>query len=217
MTVRSISLLSLCFCLLQGCATPSRTMEIPLISESQYHSIIDQNTKDIQQYDGLNNVLEIHATLLNSSVSMAQVDQNARLFLWDKTRYAEEKATVQKNIQNKTEVFFSFFTPEKAHNDLHKNKTLWRLFLDVNGQRYDGKIVKVKKVLSEIRSLYPQHTQWTTAYMASFDVPTASVDMFPAKMTLTGPVGSASLVFPVSASNSVKDSSETEITPKTKP
>lgn len=214
MILRSFFLLSLSISLssIVGCATPPRVMELSLISESQYLSIVDQYSKQVQQYDGLNNVLEINATLLNTPVAMAQVDQNARLYLWDKTRYTDEKATVQKNTQNKTEIFFSFFTPEKAHNDLHKNKTLWRLFLDVNGQRYDGKIVKVKKVLSEIRSLYPQHSQWTTAYMASFDVPTASVDMFPAKMTLTGPVGSASVVFPVSTAAAAATS-----TPAAKP
>ena len=113
----------------------------------------------------------------------------------DELEYKEEKTKAISRHTESTEFFISFFTPEKKHNDLSQNKTLWKIYLDVNGQRYEGKATKVKLLLSEIQSLYPYHNRWSTPYLISFPVATALVENKTATLTITGAVSSPQLIF----------------------
>jgi hypothetical protein len=92
-------------------------------------------------------------------------------------------------------MFLSLYTPERKHDDLHKNKTLWKIFLDSQGRRYEGKAVKIKLLTNEIQAMYPEHTRFATPYLVTFPVSTKSVDGQPTKLTLTGTVSSVSLDF----------------------
>lgn len=98
-------------------------------------------------------------------------------------------------MKKQTEVFVSFYTPEKKHDDLHKNQTLWKIFLDAGGKRYEGKAQKVKLLTSEVQGLYPFHNRFATPYTITFPVPTTALDGKEAKLTITGSVGSVAVVF----------------------
>ena len=98
-------------------------------------------------------------------------------------------------MAKETEFFISFFVPERKHDDLHKAKTLWKLFLDANGRRYEGKSSRMKTILSDVVSLYPQHNRWSTPYIVSFPVPVSMIENGGAILTITGPAGSTTLSF----------------------
>jgi hypothetical protein len=165
------------------------------MSESDYQATVDKWTDYIEEYNGLNNTVSIKATLLNPEMATAQLDQNARIFQWDHNTFDTEKKKLENNLNQQTEVFVSFFSPERKWDDLHKSKTLWKVFLDVNGQRFEGKATKIKLLPREIQSLYHYHTSFASPYIISFPVSARTVDNKPARLTFTGAIGSASLNF----------------------
>lgn len=183
--------------LLVACASTPETQisGVTLISDEQYQEAIDKNSAGKELYSGLYNTLNIRATLLRPSMNAAVLQKNARMYQWDKPKFDEESAKSATKTSQETEVFVSFFTPEKKHDDLHKNKTLWKIFLDVNGKRYEGKAAKIKLLTTEIQAFYPEHNSFSTPYLISFPVAANTLEKSDAKLTLTGPITSVSLDF----------------------
>lgn len=179
-----------------GCVTRLATpVGVPDIPVGKYDNLIEEKSRKIQIYDGLYNKLTVESTWLDSAVTEASLSHNARLQQWNELKYKEEKAKVISKHAESTEFFVSFYSPERKHNDLSNNKTLWKIFLDVNGQRYEGKATKVKLLFSEIQVLYPYHNRWSTPYVVSFPVATTLVENKPATLTFTGAVSSTQLQF----------------------
>lgn len=191
------ALLILSLTLLAACAStqnPSPT-GLSLMPESQYEEIMEKNTASSEIFSGLYNTLNVRATLLRVSSNTAVIQKNARVYQWDKAKFDEETTKSNNKINKETEIFVSFFTPERKHDDLHKNKTLWKIFLDVNGKRYEGKAAKIKLLTSEIQTFYSQHNTFSTPYLISFPIAATAIEGSPAKLTLTGPITSVSLDF----------------------
>jgi hypothetical protein len=182
--------------LFSGCATTYVNPNLKLTDEKDYHEALEHFTVRKKVYDALYQTLEFAATFLNSSVMKLQIDQNARIYQWNLDQYSAEKSKVDSNLSKHTEIFLSFYTPERKNDDLNKTKTKWKVFLDANGRRYDGKIERIKAEYAEIISLYPHHNRWSTPYRVTFPVPTSAIENGLSKLTLTGPVGSASIEFP---------------------
>jgi hypothetical protein len=181
-----------------GCASSETKKSDNLKSEvhDKYLPILEKHSDKVQIYSGLDNILEVHGTLLSSAVLESQIELNKASYQWTAESFKTELTKSHENSAKYTEVFISLFTPEKKHDDLNKNKTLWKIFLDVNGRRYEGKATKVKLLTAEIQNTYPYHNLWLTPYVISFPVPTKEIDNQTAKLTLTGPIGSAQLNFP---------------------
>ncbi len=168
---------------------------VPDISPAEYQSLLEQKTRKVEVYNGLHNILTVQATWLDSQLSEALLSQSARNAQWNELLYKEERSKkINKNAES-TELFVSLFTPERKHADLSKAKSIWKIFLEVNGQRYEGKALKIKLLLSEIQALYPYHNRWSTPYIVSFPVATSLVENKPAILTLTSAVGSAQLTY----------------------
>jgi hypothetical protein len=179
-----------------GCATGFQNPNLPnLIPQSQYESTVRKYTEKSQVYDGLTEIMEFTAVLLNSKVAREQADQSARIFQMDETQYANKKSEVESALASNTQVFVSFFSPDRKHDDLGKAKTLWRVFLDAGGKRYTGKVEKMKTIYADVASLYPGHTRFHSPYKITFPVPTSMVENGVSKLTLTGPAGSSSVEF----------------------
>ena len=194
--LRSSLFLLLCALLITSCVTPLRTQTgVPEVSPSDYENILTNKTRKLEVYDGLYNVLTVQATWLDSQMMEAALSQSARNAQWSEQIYREERA--KKIIKNTdtTEFFVSIYTPERRHSDLSKTKNLWKIFLEVDGQRYEGKATKVKQLLTEVQALYRYHNRWSTPYIVSFSVPTATVESKPAVLTFTGAVGAAQLIY----------------------
>ena len=141
------------------------------------------------------NVLTFSATMLNSKILQAQLMQKARLYQWDSTTFNNETQKVNTETDKAAQFFISFYTPERKHDDLHKNQTLWKIFLDADGRRYEGKATKIKLLTNEVQALYPDHTRFATPYILTFPVSMKSIENKPVRLTLTGTVASATVEF----------------------
>jgi hypothetical protein len=180
----------------------SPSPNIKLISESDYFQTIKRNSRQQQVYSGLYNSIDMTAAAINTEVSEAQVDQMARVFIWDEAKYTQEKATADGKLRKEAEFFVSFFTPERKHDDLNKNKTLWKIFLDIDGKRYEAKTTKIKLLTEELQSLYPFHNRFSTPYSIVFPIPMKNIEgANNIKLTITGPVGTSTVDFGKAASN----------------
>lgn len=184
-----------CSCMLMSCATPQSNPYMQTLTQKEYSQIIRQYSDQSQVYDGFHQVLGASATLINSKVAEAQLQQQARLLQWTPEIYEKRKSESDSELSQKTEIFLSFFTPERKHDDLAKPKTTWKIFLDSGGKRVEGKAVKLKNILADIQALYPEHTRFSTAYKISFPVATSLIETQEAKLTLTGPVSATTLTF----------------------
>lgn len=193
MKLLSITLVSL-FVISCSTKTPANTPNLKLISESDYTDLIKKNSRQEQVYSGLYNAIDVSGVAVNTEVSEAQVDQLARVYIWDENKYTQEKIKAEEKLRKESEFFVSFFTPERKHDDLHKNKTLWKIFLDVEGKRYEGKVTKVKLLTEELQSLYPFHNRFSTPYTIVFPIPMKQIEGSSSiKLTITGPVGSSTV------------------------
>lgn len=179
-----------------ACATTYHNPNLKLMDESDYHSTLESYTQTKQVYDGFYATMEFSAILMNTAGSRARVDQYARIYQWDDSKYADEKAKTENSLARQTEIFLSFYVPDRKNDDLAKTKTLWKIFLDANGRRYEGKVEKIKTALAEVTALYPAYNRWCTPYKVTFNIPTSQIESGPTKLTLTGPVGSANVEFP---------------------
>lgn len=194
---------SLAFCLLLGSAfsqlscksKPAPDPRLDLVPLSRYMDTVDAYSDRAQAYSGLFNTLDIYSTILNIRVMTGQTDQLARLYLWEKEKYDEEILKMNNHLQVESRFFVSIYTPDRKYHDLNKSKNLWKIFLDVNGRRFEGSAKKMKMLQPEIQGIYHYHTNFSTPYIVSFPVPMNEVQKFKSKMTFTGPIGSASVDF----------------------
>jgi hypothetical protein len=180
---------------LLACSTMFHNPNMELMEEKDYFATIEKSTQRRQVYDGFYATMEFSAVLLNTPSARARVDQMARIYQWDSSKYSDEKAKTESNLAKQTEIFLSFYVPERKNDDLNKSKTLWKIFLDANGKRYEGKVEKIKTNVAEINALYLGHSRWGTPYKLIFNVPTSLIESGKSKLTLTGPVGSAFVEF----------------------
>lgn len=172
------------------------TPSLKLISETEYQTIIKNHSRQEQVYSGLYNSIDVTAVIITSEVSNAQSDQMARVYIWDENKYTQEKVKADEKLKKESEIFVSFFTPDRKHDDLHKNKTLWKIFLDVDGKRLEGKVTKVKLLTEEIQRIYPFHTRFSTPYTLTFPIAMKQIEKLKSiKLTITGPLGSSTLDF----------------------
>jgi hypothetical protein len=181
---------------MSSCVTPYQNPNLPtLIPESEYNSLAEKYTSNKKIYDGFNQTMEISATILNTPVSRAQLDHKARIYQWNSDQYNSNKAELEQSLSKETKIFFDFFVPERKHDDLHKAKTLWRIFLDAGGKRYEGKTIRLKTIQADVQSLYPTHNRFFSPYVITFPVPISLVENSNSSLTITGPVGSTTVQF----------------------
>lgn len=181
---------------LLGCTTTAAVdPRLELMPVSRYMDKLDEFSNRTQTYSGLFNTLDLHASILNNVVMRGQIDQMARIYLWEKEKYDEEMTKSQEILNQEARFFVSIYTPDRRYNDLYKSKNLWKIFLDVQGKRYEGTAKKIKMLGPEIQALYHYHSRFSAPYIVTFPVPMTAIQYSKSKLTFTGPIGAASVSF----------------------
>src|SRR5207245_2042324 len=116
---------------LAGCALHETQIEgVNLMSHPQIAQSIEDSTRHDVAYQGLYNTIELWGTLRNNEVILAQLHQSAHFAEWDKVKYLAESNKAEEKAKKETEVFLSFYTPEHKNDDLNKDKSQWRVYLE---------------------------------------------------------------------------------------
>ena len=181
---------------ISSCSTqPLLQKGMPSISLSDYENLVESKTKKIESYSGLTNQLNVSATKIDSQMNEALLARSAQIYEWNGATFQEEKTKNAAVLAAKTEFFISFYTPERQHNNLNSSKSIWKIYLDIDGNRFEGKATKLKAQLVDIQSLYPHHTRFGSPYKIEFFTPTNTIENKPVTLTFTGPNASVKLIF----------------------
>ncbi len=165
-------------------------------SEVDYYDLIEKYSVRKELHQGLMNILQINATYLNSKVQRSQIQKKSQAFNWTTADIESAMSKMDESLRSETVLFMSFFSPTPKLDDLDKIQSVWKIFLDVNNKRYEGKAVKQSGVYDEFLEFYPYHTRFGTPYKVIFNVPAINIEDYPSKLTITGTLGSISVDFP---------------------
>jgi hypothetical protein len=183
---------------LTGCTSIDLAPSLPekrVTGDRDYISTIHSNSSADVDYSGFENSFEFRATLQSSAVRQAVLNKLAEYYQWDSARMATEREKAFHENASESQVFLSFFTPNRSNDNLSEAKPIWTVILEAGGQKFYGKAKKVKSLLAEIQSLYPYHTRWNTAYTLVFPVAANNIEGLSPKLTITGPLGTKTVEF----------------------
>lgn len=166
------------------------------LNQGQYESLIKKYTRSDKRYSGLYNKYHVSATLLNSQVQGA-IDDRLRFYkqLNDQD-YESEREASQQRLSSQSLVFLSFYSPEKDYRKLHRPNSLWKIYVEYNGQKYPGRIKKDKEKELQLKKLFPHHSRWSSPYIVTFNVPMTSLEEGKATLILSSSAGKSVLEFP---------------------
>ena len=165
-------------------------------STEQYKLLIEKFSAGDAEYTGFYNNFEYKALLQNSVIRGAIFRKQTAFYQWDAGKAALEREKMHKELNEDTRVFMSFFTADRQNDNLTNTKSIWKIYLDVGGQRYEGKIKRLRNLLAELQAIYPFHTRWTSPYEVTFPIATPAVETQKSTFTITGPLGTRAVTFP---------------------
>ena len=174
-------------------APPSDNTSIEV--KPPYDRLIEHYSNGDVEYSGLYNNFEYKATIRNSVVRDALIQTQTQYYQWDHAKAATEREKTNIELASETQVFVSFYTPDRHNDNLADAKTIWQIYLDVGGRRYEGKAKRVKSLLAELQTLYPYHSRWNSPYMVTFSIPTSAIETQVSTFTITGPLGTRAVKF----------------------
>lgn len=174
---------------LAGCTSLSKP------GDAEYFDSVKKFSDRAEFYSGINNVFQVHGTILNTEIQQGQIEKKDRAFSWSDEQKQTEQKKVDESIRQETKVFLSFYSPENRVNNLDSPSSIWRVFLDVNNKRYVGSVSTYVGFANEAELFYPYHTVFAKAYIVKFPVPIAHIQDYPLTLTVTGTIGSKTIQF----------------------
>jgi hypothetical protein len=167
------------------------------LERNEYNEIIRKATVKTTHYAGLYQTFQADMTILSSEVQTAILRQRAYFLQWDQKQFQSEREKMLQENSAYSKFFLRFFSPEHEYDDLHKGKTIWRVYLEMNNQRFEGKVKKMTEKFVELQTIFPHMDRFSTPYEITFNVPMATVERNDCKVILTSSLGNAQYAFPM--------------------
>ncbi|MBK9294618.1 MAG: hypothetical protein IPM57_09255 [Oligoflexia bacterium] len=183
---------------LTGCATSS-DYEIPNVARpaGSLRDAVDKWSQTEKVYAGVMTSFQVSATMLTTEVLEQHIYREAINARRSTAQYQEARSRALIETQNQTQFMVTLFTDKEADNDLDKGRTLWNVFLDINGKRISPKHTKrLHENKAVLKEKYPYLSSWGKHYLVSFPVRVEEVQMLKSTLTIAGPLGAVYLPFP---------------------
>lgn len=166
-------------------------------SEEYIQRVKKLSIKD-ELYSGWTNIFHYSATLITKDIYAEQIEFQSKVYKWTQDEIIKHRRKMLEELGNQSKMFVSFFTPEIRYNDLNEPKSIWRVYLVVNGTRYLGDVKKNSQAYPRLKSIYPKHSPWGKAYDVSFAVPYESLERADSiDLVITGDLGLSEKSIPV--------------------
>lgn len=176
--------------MLIGCTShPVRT------EDASHADIIMRNTQSVDKYNGFYQTFRASLTMLTPEVLTSNLEVRSKFLNWPDSEYQQQRQKMLQETALESNFFLKFYTPETDYDDLANGNSMWRIYLEFNGHRFNGKVQKISKNLSELSTLYPFFDRFSTAYKVTFPVAMSDLMRFPCKITITSSLGHAELSF----------------------
>ena len=166
----------------------------------EYVNKIQAHSAGDKQFAGLYHNFEFRSTLLSRDISRTIHNRMNLYYDWGKDEASKKLQERMAELDSKTKVWLSFFTPERKDDNLANKVSIWKIYLVADGTRYEGKAKKANTNFSEARALFPYHSRWATPYYVEFPVPTDEVSGRNTKLVITGPLGRREINYPTPTS-----------------
>ena len=167
----------------------------PQVNFKPYYKALKKVKKKKSLYRNLQQILEVNAILLSQDLERFQVEQKRQIFKYNPTEMEDQLRLIHENNAKNTRFFLSVYTHKRSLNNLNLSTGFWRIFLNINGQHIDGKVVPFNKVLTEMQVLYPFHTQWHRGYTVIFPIPLQDIHDKEISLHLHSPLGNTQIKF----------------------
>ena len=181
-----ISLFALTYCV----STPH-----PQVYFKPYYDILKREQKKKSIHIKLHQTFQVQAVLLNQDLERAQIEQKRQMLKYNPTEMEEELRVIHDNNTKNTRFFLSVYTHKRSLNNLNLTTGFWRIFLHIDGQNLDGKAKVFNKSLTEMKVLYPFHTQWHKGYIVTFPIPLQDIHGKKLGLHLHSPLGNTKMTF----------------------
>lgn len=187
----------LTFSILAGCVQAPVTHRdpVPSLPRGEYEALIKRNTRSANQYSGLYQTFQCDVTQLNNEVLAESLKQKGHFLQWNQTEYQQERDKVMQEASAYAKFFIRFYTPDRDYDDLDKGKSIWKVYLEYSGNRFEGKIRKLNDKLIEIEAMYPHMNRFSTPYEVTFNIPMPTIEGGSAKVVITSSLGTAEFPF----------------------
>jgi hypothetical protein len=188
-------------CLLAtACATHSAANQPTQYSDADmmapgYRNMITKHTLFFRKYDGFYETFRAHATLLSPEVRDAIVQQKAQYLNWEAQKVQTEHDRNTQEMATQTQFFLQLYTPEPDYNDLGKYNSIWRIYLVIDGHRFEGKVAKVHGKPIEFAAIYPQYDSFSRPYLLTFNIATSDAIRHDVKLVMASTLGTAEFAF----------------------
>jgi len=182
--------------LLPACQTvvPAGPQVVQNVDDSNYLPVYKKYTDTRQEYSGFTNTFEARLTFLHSELNVLRLQRKGHYLRWGLDRLQQEREKLFQEMSTEARAFLLFYTPEIEYDDLDKPDSIWKIYLEFDGQRYEGKIKKAKEKRIELQAQFPDIDPFSTSYFASFPLPTSVVEDQAFTVVLTSSVGTAKYV-----------------------
>lgn len=169
---------------------------VQAMDSSEYDHLIRKHTAHTDQYSGFYQTFQADMTVLTTEVQAASLRQKGAFMQWDQKKFQAEREKALQEANAYSKFFMRFYTPDRDYDDLHKGKTIWKVYLEYSGSRFEGKVSKMSEKVIEVTTLYPHMNRFSTPYEITFNVPMTTVEQGAAKVILTSSLGQAEFSFP---------------------
>ncbi len=184
------------FALLTACSSPLKNNQgIDAMSDVTYAKFIQKNTVKTNQYSGFYQTFQADLTMLTNAVQTEALKKRAQFQQYDQQMYQSERDKMLQESGAYAKFFLRFFSPNHDYDDLHKGKTIWKVYLDYGNSRFEGKVKKMSDKLIELQNTFPHLDGFSSPYEVTFNVPMTTIENGPIKVTLTSSLGSAEFYF----------------------
>jgi hypothetical protein len=189
----------LIFLFIAACTTAGPTPEqapSDLKNDKNYQAVIQRHSQFVRKYDGFYEVYRGRATLLSPECRSAILNQRASFLEWDSAKMQAERERDQQEMSTQTQFFLQLYTPDSEYNDLGKYNSIWKIYLVVDGHRFEGKAKKMHGKPIEFQSIYPQYDSFSRPYVLTFNIATTDAIRHDVKLVLASTLGVAEFNFP---------------------
>lgn len=180
-----------------GCSSPQKMGATvgQQLSDREYNDLYMSYTKNDKKYSGFNQDYDVSVTLVSSELQTAILQRKSNTYLWDENEAQTERESLFQENSNSTKFIVVLFTPKTRLSDLDKPNSIWKMYLDVNGERYKGTAKKIKDPIEKILPIYPSHNRFSVVYEVVFKVPLKSAEEYPMQFTITSSLGTSDFEF----------------------
>ncbi len=176
-----------------ACTTPDKFFD----KQYAYKKIVKDHTRSDKKYSGLSNIYQVSVTHMNQKVMSLKNQKMAYIQKWPSHKIEEASQKQEEELSKMTQFVVVFYTPEGKLNDLSKGaNSIWRTYLQVDNQRFQGVVTVLADNFAHMRSLYPDVSRFSKVYKIEFPVTSAETERASdISFLLTSTLGTSNLKF----------------------